>query len=77
MKTISVKLPEPVADWLERHAKETKRTRSAVIRAALERERAGKNRPKSCHDLLQDVCGSFDGPPDLSTNPKYMEGFGR
>lgn len=20
--------------------------------------------------------GCFDGPPDLSTNPKYMEGFG-
>jgi Arc/MetJ-type ribon-helix-helix transcriptional regulator len=77
MKTISVKLPEPVADWLERHAKETKRTRSAVIRAALERERAGKHRPKSCRDLLADLEGFFDGPPDLSTNPKHMEGFGQ
>jgi Arc/MetJ-type ribon-helix-helix transcriptional regulator len=77
MKTISVKLPEPMANWLARRAKETKRTRSSVVREALERERSGKERPKSCHDLLQDVCGSFDGPPDLSTNPKYMEGFGR
>jgi len=48
-----------------------------VVRAALERERAGKNRPKSCRDLLADLEGYFDGPPDLSTNPKYMEGFGQ
>lgn len=77
MKTVSVKLPEPVANWLERQAKETRRTRSDVVRAALERERMGNNRPKSCRDLLADLGGYFDGPPDLSTNPKYMEGFGQ
>ena len=27
-------------------------------------------------DLTKDVCGMFEGPGDLSTNPKYMEGFG-
>jgi Arc/MetJ-type ribon-helix-helix transcriptional regulator len=77
MKTISVKLPEPVANWLARRAKETRRSRSAVVREALERERSQKDRPKSCRDLLADLEGSFDGPPDLSTNPKYMEGFGQ
>ena len=77
MKTISVKLPEPVANWLVCRAEETKRTRSSVVRDALERERSAGDQAKSCHDLMQDVCGSFEGPPDLSTNPKYMEGFGR
>jgi len=24
----------------------------------------------------KDLCGVFEGPGDLSTNPKYMEGFG-
>ncbi len=77
MRTISVKLPESVANWLVRRAKETDRTRSAVVREALEREWLGSDRPQSCHDLLQDVCGSLDAPPDLSTNPRHMEGFGR
>lgn len=77
MKMISVKLPDPMADWLTRRAKESKRSRSALVRDALERERSGKSEPKSCHDLLQDVCGSFDGPPDLSTNPDHLEGFGQ
>ena len=36
-------------------------------------------RPKpSAHDLLKDLCGIFeDSPPDLSTNPKYFDDFGR
>lgn len=25
---------------------------------------------------LEHLIGCFDGPHDLSTNPKYMEGFG-
>jgi hypothetical protein len=32
----------------------------------------------SAYDLLKDSFGCFDsGLGDLSTNPKYMEGFGR
>ena len=30
----------------------------------------------SAYDLAKDVIGSLDGPEDLSTNPKYMKGFG-
>ncbi len=77
VKTISVKLTEPVANWLALRAKETKRTRSEIVREALERERSQKREAKSCHDFMEDVCGSFKGPPDLSTNPKHMEGFGQ
>jgi hypothetical protein len=32
----------------------------------------------SAHDLLKEWCGIIkDGPTDLATNPKYMEGFGK
>ena len=32
----------------------------------------------SAHDLLKDLCGIIkDGPPDLSTNKKYFDDFGR
>lgn len=26
---------------------------------------------------IEHLIGSVEGPPDLSSNPKYMEGFGR
>lgn len=36
-----------------------------------------KPRPGSLHDLLQDLCGIIkDGPDDLASNPKHLEGFG-
>lgn len=39
-------------------------------------EPTGQPQP-SFYDLTKEFCGCIkDGPPDLSTNPKYMEGFG-
>jgi hypothetical protein len=28
-------------------------------------------------DGIEDLVGSIEGPADLSSNPKYLEGFGR
>ena len=36
-----------------------------------------KPRPGSLHAALQDLCGIFEGPSDLSTNEKYFDDFGR
>jgi hypothetical protein len=38
----------------------------------------GDAREKSLYDVLTErgILGCFDGPTDLSTNPKHMEGFG-
>ncbi len=77
MKTLSVKLSEPLAHWIEQRSKKLNRTQSDVVREALERERAGHGGAQSCRDLLGDLDGFFDGPKDLSTNPKHMEGFGK
>ena len=35
-------------------------------------------KPRTAYEAFAAVgaIGCFDGPPDLSTNPKYMEGFG-
>ena len=39
-------------------------------------KRTGKK--PSLHDLMKDGCGIVDsGVPDLATNKKHMEGFGR
>jgi hypothetical protein len=41
---------------------------------------APEPKPKkvTAHDLLKDWCGIIkDGPPDLSTDPKHFDDFGR
>lgn len=75
MKTITVKLPEPLAAWLSRRARELGRPQSDLVREALQRSRERGN-GVSCHDLFADLCGVVDGPKDLSTNPKHLAGFG-
>ena len=46
--------------------------------ARLPRSRPNGTTPRSLYDALnaRGMIGTFDGPGDLSTNPKHMEGFG-
>jgi hypothetical protein len=67
---------------LDRAAKRNKQSKSSVVRDALEQFLNGgppspRKRPVSALDLAGDLVGCVEGPGDLSTNPKYMEGFGR
>jgi hypothetical protein len=79
MQTISLKLPETLLADLEKESRLRRTSKSALVRAALERELAparGKKKP-SCYDLARDLAGSLKGlPKDIATNPKYLEGFG-
>jgi Ribbon-helix-helix protein, copG family len=75
VKTITVKLPEALATWLSRRARELNRPQSDLVREALQRVREGAG-GVSCHDVFGDVCGVIDGPKDLSTNPKHLASFG-
>jgi len=75
MKTLTVKLPDPLAAWLSRRARELGRPQSDLVREALQRASEGTS-GASCHDVFGDVCGVIEGPKDLSTNPKHLTGFG-
>ena len=75
MKTLTVKLPEPLAAWLSRRARELGRPQSDLVREALQRASEGTS-GASCHDLFADMCGTVEGPRDLSTNPKHLAGLG-
>jgi len=82
MKTVTVKLPDELAVRLEKRAKRLGVSKSAILRESLERNLVGKNgaveEEPSAYDLMRDGFGCVDsGIGDLSTNPKYMEGFGR
>lgn len=56
-------------------------SQKAVVLDAIQREIGEEAfpepQPGSFLEAAWDLAGSVDGPPDLSTNPKYMEDFGR
>lgn len=55
----------------------------AALIAANSRRRPTRSARKSAkpdpslYDRIKHLCGVIAGPGDLSTNPKYMEGYGR
>ena len=79
MTTISLKLPEPVAERLAAEARLRRKPKSALVREFIERGLSGgaADGKPSFYALSKDKSGRFRGPRDLSTNPKYMEGYGR
>jgi len=78
-RTISVKLPRPLAARLSAAVRRRKTSQSAIVREALEGHlRSGPTfATDSFLDLASDLVGSVVGPADLSTNKGRMRGYGR
>jgi hypothetical protein len=78
MKTISLKVDERMDQEIDYTAERMGVTRSNMVREAVAVYIAsGKvGRGKSCLDLAGDIIGCSEGPADLSTDSKYLDGFG-
>ena len=79
MSTVSLKLPDALHRRLAGAAKRTGRSKSALVREALERYLDGVEPASSgsVYELVSDLVGSGEGPRDLSTNARYLRGFGK
>ena len=79
MRAITVKLPRPLGERLGRAVAQRRRTRSAVVREAIEAYLAaeGVGSKGSCFDLASDLAGAVSGPSDLSSNRLRLRGYGR
>jgi hypothetical protein len=79
MKTLSLKLSQKLNSRLNRAAKERGQSKSEVVREALEQYLNGQQSVPagSALEAFLPWVGCVDGPADLATNPKYMEGFGK
>jgi predicted transcriptional regulator len=75
MRTVSFKLPEELDDKLSELAKQRKSTRSALVREALLALAKGKRR--SVTAAVDELGVIVEGPEDLSTNRKYLSGYGK
>ena len=80
-RTITVRLPEALADEIETESRKRGVSKSDVVRERLERAREGTKLPPHLEDIA-DLIGSIDDdlPADLSARKKHylrVYGFGR
>ena len=80
MKTLTVRLPEPLAADIEAESRGRKISKSDVVRERLERARGKRRRTRSLN-AIADLIGSVDGlPTDLAARKKeYLQraGYGQ
>lgn len=79
MQTYTFKCPDDLAEQLLSESEHRKMGKSDLIRRALVYYLARKGKAlkrSSIYALSQDLCGSIEGPEDLSDNPDYLEGYG-
>ncbi len=79
MDRINVRVERPVKQRLEADARQRGTSPSAIVRQLIE-EHYRQPAAENCLELAErlGVLGSIKGlPPDLTSNPRHMEGFGR
>jgi metal-responsive CopG/Arc/MetJ family transcriptional regulator len=79
MERINVRVDRRLKQELEAEARETGVSPSDIVRKALEEHMQKRTPRPNCRDLAErlGILGVYKGgPPDLSTNPVHMEGFG-
>jgi hypothetical protein len=74
VKTVTLKLKPEQVQWLDQLAQGHNLSRGAVIRDLIEQRRT-KGAPRSLHEQAKDLCGTLQGPKDLST--RALKGYGR
>jgi predicted DNA-binding protein len=68
---VTVNLSARLAARLRATARKRQKTRSAILREALDRTLSREK--LTPYELVMDVAGSIQGPPDLSTREPYAE----
>jgi hypothetical protein len=76
MKTVTLKMPPDLADWLERKARELNQPKSELVRNALfaMREQSGEN---SVLARAGDLVGRFASGRHDSSHKKHLKSFGK
>jgi Arc/MetJ-type ribon-helix-helix transcriptional regulator len=72
MKTLTVRLPEPLAAEIEAESRVRKVSKSDVVRERLQLATKHPPQPSTSVEAIADLIGSVDGlPPDLSARKKW------
>ena len=78
MKTLTVRLPEPLVAEIEMESRGRKCSKSDIVRERLQRAGRPTRRRSAPLDAIADLIGSVDGlPADLSAHKKrYLKATG-
>ena len=79
MDTLTLKVPSGIKEKLKTYSKRKGITKSEIVRNALLDyfERDDFDKEGTFYDLAQDLAGSINTKSDLSTNKKYLAGYGQ
>jgi predicted DNA-binding protein len=77
---ITVRVPQALTTRLRNRSRAKGTTESELVREALENYLGHSGGERSAYELVQEagIIGSArNAPRDLSTNPRYLKGFGK
>ena len=74
METVALKMDRRHVQLLRQHAQARGASQAAIVRELIDRHLAGKARA-SLHDQANDLCGTLNGPKNLSS--RKLKGYGR
>jgi len=79
MKTVSLKMPEELDTELSEAARRMGRSKSLLVRMALSEflPRRSRSSRRSFLARAADLAGCIAAAPDLSTNKRRLQGYGR
>jgi hypothetical protein len=76
MTTLVCTIPEKPDARLEDLARQAKLPKAQLVHKTLEKAARQPRSHCSAFPLVRKLAGSLNGPSDLATNPKYLEGLG-
>ncbi len=78
MKTLSIKVSEALAERIDQAAVTAERSKSEIIREAIELFLIRGERPSAASFASQaaDLAGCLSGPEDLSYDQRHLDGYG-
>ncbi len=77
MPTVTLKISDQLQARLDAVARQVGISRSAFIREAIEKRLAVSNRVAgSVLERATDLVGCVEGPEDLASDPRHLEGYG-
>jgi hypothetical protein len=77
---ITIRVPGVLAKRLRQRSLAEGQTPSQLVRTAVQEYLEAKIRPRTAYDAAMEaglIGGVKNAPSDLSTNPRYFEGFGK
>ncbi|MBI5908946.1 MAG: ribbon-helix-helix protein, CopG family [Betaproteobacteria bacterium] len=81
MKTLTVRLPEPLVAQIEAESRSRQISKSDVVRERLTRAASTDRKLPPTYEAIADLIGAVDGlPPDLGARKKHylrVMGYGR